>query len=126
MELQTSTLVIVAVGLIVAISLLIVLYCFNDGIEYWIRIHTEAGLANRRLKRLHKYFIVRRRGNNCGGNLRRCVYKLLSTEDYYEFIRAVSNYRHYTRSTPSVKLPKFDLISFDTFTKLRRYETGTK
>lgn len=126
MELTQSTLVIVAVGFIVLISILITLYCFNDGIEYWIRIHTEAGLANRRLKRLYKYFIVRRRGNNCGGNLRRCVYKLLSMEDYYEFIRAVSNYRYYLRSTPSVKLPKFDIISFDTFTKLRRYETGTK
>jgi hypothetical protein len=126
MELQTETLVIAAVGFIVLISILITLYCFNDGIEYWIRTHTEAGLANRRLKRLYKHFIVHRRGNDCGGNLRRCVYKLLSTEDYYEFIRATSNYRYYTRSTPSVKLPRFDMVSFDTFIKLRRYETGTK
>ena len=126
MELTTSTLVTAVVGFVVVTSLLIVLYCCDDGIEHWISTHIEAGRTNRRLKRLYKYFIVRRRGNNYGGNLRRCVYKLLSTEDYYGFIRAVSDYRYYTHMTPSVKLPKFDLISFDTFIYLKRYETGTK
>lgn len=126
MELQTSTLVIAAVGFIAVISLLIVLYCFNDGIEYWIRTHTEAWRANRRLKRLYKHFIVRRLGGNYSSKARKCVYRLLSTKDYYNFTHAILDYRYHTHLKPSAKLPKLNLVSYDAFLLLRRYETGTK